>query len=104
MGPDLDKALAGRDPDRELVLLAHQPKAIDMAAPAEVGLMLSGHTHGGQIQPFGAIVRLVQPYVSGLHRRDKTQTYVSRGTGVWGPPMRLWAPAEISKITLSARS
>ncbi len=100
-GPDLARALAGRDPERELLLLAHQPKAIDEAAQLGVGLQLSGHTHGGQIWPFTHVVSLANPYVAGLHRHgEHTQIYVSRGTGFWGPPMRLLAPAEITKIVL----
>lgn len=96
---------ANRDPDRELVLLSHQPKTIEEAAKHGVGLQLSGHTHGGQIQPFGALVSLTQPYMAGLYRHDeKTQIYVSRGTGFWGPPMRLFAPAEVTKIVLGARA
>jgi predicted MPP superfamily phosphohydrolase len=101
-GPDYAKALGGALPDRELVLLAHQPSQIVHAARAGVGLQLSGHTHGGQIWPFGALVRLNQPYVAGLHKHDaRTQIYVSRGTGYWGPPMRLFCPAEITKIVLA---
>jgi predicted MPP superfamily phosphohydrolase len=101
-GPDLAKALAGRDPQRELVLLAHQPKLVDEAVAQGVGLMLSGHTHGGQIFPFGALVRLAQPYLAGLYRRGATQIYVNRGTGYWGPPLRLGVPAEITLLTLEA--
>jgi predicted MPP superfamily phosphohydrolase len=101
--PDLARALAGRDPERELVLLAHQPRAVFEAARADCGLVLSGHTHGGQIWPFGAVVRLSQPYVAGLHRHgERTQIYVSCGTGYWGPPMRIGAPAEITKLVLLA--
>jgi predicted MPP superfamily phosphohydrolase len=99
--PDLAKALAGRDPERELVLLAHQPRAIAEAARNDVGLQLSGHTHGGQIWPFGFVVKLQQPYVAGLHRHtERTQIYVSCGTGYWGPPIRIGAPAEITKLVL----
>jgi predicted MPP superfamily phosphohydrolase len=65
-----------------------------------VGLQLSGHTHGGQVWPFGFIVRLAQPFVAGLHRAGASQIYVSRGTGYWGPPMRLGSPAEITEIVL----
>jgi predicted MPP superfamily phosphohydrolase len=102
-GADYDKPFRGRDPERELVVLAHQPSQITRLAPARPGLQLSGHTHGGQIWPFGALVRLNQPYVAGLHRHDDTtQIYVSRGTGYWGPPMRLFCPAEITKLVLSA--
>jgi predicted MPP superfamily phosphohydrolase len=101
-GADYAKALGGAEPDRELILLAHQPSQIIHAARAGVGLQLSGHTHGGQIWPFGALVRLNQPYIAGLHRHDdRTQIYVSRGTGYWGPPMRLFCPAEITKVVLS---
>jgi hypothetical protein len=100
LGPDLPTALAGRDPSRELVLLAHQPKAIREAAQLGVGLQISGHTHGGQIWPFGYLVRLAQPFVLGLHRQGDTQIYVSAGTAYWGPPMRLGTQGEITKITL----
>jgi len=101
-GADYAKALGGVDPERELVLLAHQPSQIIHAARAQVGLQLSGHTHGGQIWPFGALVRLTQPYIAGLHRHnERTQIYVSRGTGYWGPPMRLLCPAEITKLVLT---
>ncbi len=101
-GPDLARALAGRDPTRELVLLAHQPKQIHEAARQGVGLQLSGHTHGGQIFPWGFLVRIDQPYVAGLARHsEETQIYVSRGTGYWGPPVRIGAPAEITLVELS---
>jgi predicted MPP superfamily phosphohydrolase len=99
-GPDLERALAGRDPTRELVLLAHQPRAVRQAAELGVGLQLSGHTHGGQIWPWRYLVYLQQPFVSGLDRVRDTWIYVSCGTGFWGPPYRLGAPPEISKVVL----
>jgi predicted MPP superfamily phosphohydrolase len=99
-GPDLAGALAGRDPSRALVLLAHQPKQIVDAAKAGVDLQLSGHTHGGQIWPFSYLVYLQQPYVAGLARHENAWIYVSKGTGYWGPPMRLGVPSEITQIVL----
>jgi predicted MPP superfamily phosphohydrolase len=101
-GPDLPRALANRDSARELVLLAHQPKQVHEAARHGVGLQLSGHTHGGQIWPFNYLVRLQQPYTAGLVKEGPTHLYISRGTGYWGPPMRLGAPAEITRLTLRA--
>jgi predicted MPP superfamily phosphohydrolase len=103
-GEDVAAALAGRDASRPVVLLAHQPKAIHAAAKGDVDLQLSGHTHGGQIWPWGALVRLQQPFIRGLHRVGGTQIYVSCGTGYWGPPMRLGAPAEITEIILRAKT
>ena len=100
-GADLPKALRGRDPTRALVLLAHQPKAVAEAAAHGVGLVLSGHTHGGQLWPFGYVVALDQPIVAGLHRVRDTWAYVSEGTGYWGPPMRLGTRAEITKVVLT---
>jgi predicted MPP superfamily phosphohydrolase len=97
---DVGRLLAGRDPEREVVLLAHQPKVVLEAQAYGVGLQLSGHTHGGQFWPWGAFVRLQQPIVQGLERFGNTLVYVSNGTGYWGPPMRLGAPAEITKVVL----
>jgi uncharacterized protein len=99
-GADLGRALTGYDRSRELVLLAHQPKAVAEAAASGVGLVLSGHTHGGQIWPWGYLVRLTQPFVSGFGRVGNTQIYVSSGTGFWGPPIRLGAPPEITLVEL----
>jgi len=99
-GSDMARAMDGRDADKPVVLLAHQPVHFDEAREHGVDLQISGHTHGGQIFPFGLLTRLVQPFVSGLHRRDDSQIYVSSGTGYWGPPMRIAAPAEITLIEL----
>jgi hypothetical protein len=100
-GTDLERTLADRDPEREVILLAHQPRAVDEAAAHDVGLVLSGHTHGGQIWPWMHMVGLQQPYISGLHRHgERTQIYVSEGTGYWGPPMRVGSRCEITHIVL----
>jgi predicted MPP superfamily phosphohydrolase len=102
IGPDAHAATLGRDPERELVMLAHQPVQIAQTSRVGTGLQISGHTHGGQIFPFGAVALLAQPYHAGLYRHTPggSQIYVSRGTGFWGPPMRVLAPAEISVIRL----
>ncbi len=100
-GADLDSALAGTDPALPVVLLAHQPKQVSRAVSGGVDLQISGHTHGGQVWPFHLLVRLDQPVVQGLSRHgERTQLYTSRGTGFWGPPLRVFAPSEISVLTL----
>jgi len=99
-GEDLDAALAGRDPGRPALLLAHDPSTFKRASGLGIDLQLSGHTHGGQIWPFGYLVRLAIPFVAGRYRRGAAELYVSRGTGFWGPAMRLRAPAEITEIVL----
>ena len=100
-GADLGAALAGVDPQLPVLLLAHQPKQIPAAVEAGVDLQISGHTHGGQIWPFNVLVRLDQPVVAGLSRHgERTQLYTSRGTGFWGPPFRVFAPSEITVLTL----
>lgn len=101
-GANLAAALNSRNDARALVLLAHQPRAVHEAERMGVDLQLSGHTHGGQLWPFNWLVKLQQPVVSGLERVGRTLVYVSNGTGYWGPPMRLAAPAEITHIILRA--
>jgi hypothetical protein len=100
--PDLTQALAGHDASQALVLLAHQPRQFAEAARKQVPLTLSGHTHGGQIWPFSWLVALAQPYLAGLHVKGSSQLYVSRGTGFWGPPLRVFAPPEITLLTLES--
>jgi predicted MPP superfamily phosphohydrolase len=100
-GQDIPRALAGRDPSRPVILLAHQPRSFPEAAALGVDLQLSGHTHGGQIFPMHYLTGLSTPYLAGLHRRGDSMIYVSRGAGYWGPPMRLGAPPEITRIVLS---
>ena len=98
---DLEAARAGADATLPVLLLAHQPKQVSHAMRAGVDLQISGHTHGGQIWPFNLLVRLEQPVVHGLSRHgDRTQLYTSRGTGFWGPPFRVFAPSEITLLTL----
>jgi hypothetical protein len=102
-GADHAAALSGADRSVPVLLLAHQPKQIDGAVEHGVDLQVSGHTHGGQIWPFHYLVRTDQPVVAGLSRHGtRTQLYTSRGTGFWGPPLRIFAPSEISVLTLRA--
>jgi uncharacterized protein len=101
-GQDIAGAVRGRDPSRALVLLAHQPKAVRQALPADVDLQLSGHVHGGQMVPFNWIARLDQPFIKGLHRVEQTWLYISTGTGYWGPPMRVGSRAELTNVELLA--
>jgi len=76
----------------------------ERAAAAGVTIMLSGHTHHGQIWPFNYLVCTRYPLVAGRYDLDGVPLIVSRGTGTWGPRMRLWAPGEITLITLRAHS
>jgi len=82
------------------LLLAHQPRSAELAEQAGFHLQLSGHTHGGQFLPWNLFVPLQQPFVAGLHRLGALWVYVSRGTGYWGPPKRLGAPSEITRVRL----
>jgi len=82
------------------LLLAHQPRSAFEAAPAGFDLQLSGHTHGGQMMPWNFFVRFQQPFTAGLHRMQSMFVYISRGTGYWGPPVRLGAPSEITHLRL----
>jgi len=100
-GWDLEAAVAGRDPDSAAVLLAHQPRAVEEAVEKGIGLQLSGHTHGGQLFPMTALVAALWKYSAGLYRVGDGHVYVHRGTGFWGPPMRIGSPPEIAAITLT---
>ena len=82
------------------IFLAHQPKTLHQTASVPFDLMLSDHTHGGQFFPWNLATAMDQPYLSGLHRPNGKWVYVSKGTGYWGPPVRLGARSEITVVTL----
>ncbi|HWI59117.1 MAG TPA: metallophosphoesterase [Bacillota bacterium] len=95
----LDKALTNRPPG-PTILLSHSPWKAEIAAQAGVGLMLSGHTHNGQVWPFSYLVQLRYALLGGRYQVGAMTAIVCRGTGTWGPRMRLWWPSEIVRIRL----
>jgi uncharacterized protein len=104
--PDFDAALKNPSQENEaVILLGHEPDAADFVAPRRVDLMLSGHTHGGQVRvPFVRPVHLPMlgvKYLEGLFRVGAMQLYVNRGIGTVGVPFRFRCPPELTLITLS---
>ncbi|MGI8917576.1 MAG: metallophosphoesterase [Pyrinomonadaceae bacterium] len=102
---DWDRAFNGIDKNHPTVLLSHQPAVLDLVQTQRVSLILSGHTHGGQVTfpIIGAPAKLATKdlkYAHGLFRRGDTQLYVSSGTGVIGLPVRLGARPEIAVLRL----
>ena len=92
----LDQLLTHTNPNAPRILLSHQPLLTGSAAAHNIPLMLSGHTHAGQIWPFNYLVKLHYPYVYGLYSiGPKSKLYVTSGMFYWGMPLRLFAPAEI---------
>ncbi|MFW6051551.1 MAG: metallophosphoesterase, partial [Myxococcota bacterium] len=102
-GPDLDRALGMVPPDLPRVLLCHNPAYFPEAAD-RVQLQLSGHTHGGQVNVGVRLADLVLPYgyVAGRYRRGESLLYVNRGFGTAGPPARIGAAPEVTRIVLTA--
>ncbi len=98
--PDPEATFAGAPGGAVRILLAHQPRQIYSAEGKGVHLQLSGHTHGGQYIFWNMLVALQQPYIKGLHRHGSGWIYVNRGTGYWGPPIRIGVPSEITLVSL----
>ena len=100
-GPDLAQALASVPPDLPRVLLAHNPMVFHEAA-SDVALQLSGHTHGGQVNLLLKPAELLLPYgyFAGVYERGGARLYVNRGFGTAGPPARIGAPPEVTRIVL----
>ena len=98
---DVHKTLAGRPEGMPAILLAHRPAAARAAAREGAALTLSGHTHGGQIWPFAYIVGAMNDgKIAGRYDVDGMPLILCRGTGTWGPRIRLWYPGEILRVTL----
>jgi len=106
-GPGPRPAEAARDlpADAFRVCMNHRPSEWEQALAAGARLTLSGHTHGGQINPIPGVssARLIGPRTAGLYREGEDLLYVSRGLGVVGLPIRIAAPPEIAVFTLRRR-
>lgn len=100
--PDVAQAFHGAPSGVPRVLLSHQPRFAKRASGHQVSLMLSGHTHGGQMFPFMFFVKLQQPVIGGFKVLSGVPTYTSNGTGYWGPPFRLGPRGEITEVVLRA--
>lgn len=98
----LDRALQSR-PAGTTILLSHSPLQVNVAEQLGVDLMICGHTHHGQIWPFGHLVALRYRFVGGRYEIGRMPLIISRGAGTWGPRMRLWFPSEIVRIRLEPR-
>jgi len=102
-GDDIGAALRSAPPEAFKILLAHRPGAFDGAVSRGVPLTLAGHIHGGQFYIPGlrwSAGRLITKYVMGHYREGRSQLYVSRGIGVVGVPIRVFAPSELALLTL----
>jgi len=86
------------------IFLAHQPKDYKFALKSNTKLFLCGHTHGGQIYPFHYLVKIFQPFLSGLYYINNTAIYVNKGLGYWGINFRYKASSEITLLKLTSIS
>jgi len=94
----LEEVMRGADQARPVILMEHQPNELDIAERAGVDLMLSGHTHRGQVFPGSIITNLIYENDWGLLRRGEFHSIVTQGYGFWGPPIRLGTRSEIVLI------
>lgn len=85
------------------LLLAHQPRVVAKIQQTQYDMVFLGHTHAGQFFPWTLAIHLAQPYVRGLYEVGNMRLYVSPGTGYWGPPVRLGARPEVTKIVFHSR-
>ena len=99
--PELEAVLASSKTEHPAILLSHTPLYPEKAAAFGFDLMLSGHTHNGQIWPFTYLVKRQFPYIYGLYDVDDMPFYVTSGMFYWGIPMRLFAPKEIPILEIN---
>lgn len=98
---DFERALKGSSRDNFRILLSHNPSVVEVLTGFNYNLMLSGHTHGGQLFPMHLFIKKVNcGYLSGDYKVNGIDLHVSNGAGTWGPLMRLFAPSDITLITI----
>ncbi len=102
---NLNFAAYGSKPDQYKILLSHAPTVAESLAAGEFDLQLSGHTHGGQIFPFHYFAKQSNNnHLAGKYTVNGNTLFITRGAGYWGPPMRLFAPSDITVVELSGKN
>ncbi len=102
MKVNISNALYKAEKDDYVILLSHTPQIAEGVTKDNVDLQLSGHTHGGQIYPFHYFTERANGGVlAGFYNKNGIEMYVSRGTRYWGPPIRIFAPSEITVFNFS---
>jgi len=91
----LEDLLEGLDFSKPIIMLDHQPYALDKVEEAGVDLQISGHTHHGQLWPLGYVTQKIFEVSRGYKKKGETHFYVSTGYGTWGPPVRTGNRPEI---------
>ena len=94
------KAVEGTSDDDVRILMAHQPRSLYQLDGLKIDFTMNGHTHGGQFIPWNYLATFGQPFIKGLHSWNDGLVYVSKGTGYWGPPVRVGARSEVTVFTL----
>ena len=97
---NFEKATYGSNDEQYKILMSHSPLPATDIEKGQFNLQLSGHTHGGQIFPFHIPVKAFNGYLAGKYEVNGNMLYISRGAGYWGPPMRIFAPSDITVINL----
>ena len=92
---DVENLLSPLDPQQPIILLSHTPLLAEVAAAHGADLMLSGHTHNGQLWPFNYLVKTQFSRAYGLHKVGSMPFYITSGVFYWGIPLRFLAPAEL---------
>lgn len=101
--PNFQKAMYYITDDDYKILMSHSPAIAKQLEKDQFDLVLSGHTHGGQIFPFHLIVKSANDFLAGMYEVNENSLYITRGAGYWGPPMRLFAPSDITVFNFKVK-
>ena len=102
--PNYDKLMYYAKDENYKILMSHSPLLAKQIEKDKFNLIVSGHTHGGQIFPFHFVSKSANEYLAGMYEVNGNSLYITRGAGYWGPPMRLFAPSDITVFNFKRKN